>query len=75
MKEREFSLKKSHKWKSPRLDKLTNFWLNTLTSTHKALTDSLSQTMENLEQISERLEKGITYLLPKTSETKAHIYS
>ena len=31
--------------------------------------------MENLEQISERLEKGITYLLPKTSETKAHIYS
>ena len=31
--------------------------------------------MENLEQISERLEKGITYLLRKTSETKAHIYS
>ena len=30
LKEVESSLKKSHKWKSPGLDKLPNFWLNIL---------------------------------------------
>ena len=34
LKEIEFSLKKLHKWKSPRLDKLPNFWQNILKSTH-----------------------------------------
>ena len=47
LKEVEFSLKKSHKWKSPGLDKLPNFWLNILTSAHKVLTHTLSQTMKN----------------------------
>ena len=69
LKEVEFSLKKSHKWKSPGLDKLPNFWLNILTSTHKVLTHTLSQTMKNPEEIPERLAKDITYLLPKVSET------
>ena len=63
------SLKKSHKWKSPGLDKLPNFWLNILTSTHKVLTHTLSQTMKHPEEIPEWLAKGITYLLPKISET------
>ena len=49
----EFSLKKSHKCKSPGLDKLPNFWLNILTSTHKVLTHTLSQTMKNPEEIPE----------------------
>ena len=69
LKEVEFSLKKPHKWKSPGLDKLPNFCLNILTSTHKVLTHTLSQTMENPEEIPEWLAKGITYLLPKVSET------
>lgn len=60
---------KLHKWKSLGLEKLPNFWLNILTSTHKVLTHTLSQTMKNLEQTPEWLEKGITYLLPKMSET------
>ena len=47
LKEVEFSLKKSHKWKFPGLDKLPNFWLNILTSAHKVLTHTLSQTMKN----------------------------
>ena len=46
LKEIELSLKKSHKWKSPGLDKLPNFWLNILTSTYKVLTHTLSQDNE-----------------------------
>ena len=64
LKEKEFSLRKPRKWKSPGLDKL-----NILTSTHKVLTHTLSQTMKNPEEIPEWLAKGITYLLPKVSET------
>ena len=65
LKEVEFSLKKSHKWKSLGFDKLPNFWLNILTSAHKVLTHTLSQIMK----IPEWLAKGITYLLPKACET------
>ena len=69
LKEVEFSLKKSYKWKSPGLDKLPNFWLNILTSTHKVPTHKLSQTTKNAEEIPEWLAKGKGYLMPKTSET------
>ena len=58
-----------HKWKSPALDKLPNFWLNILTSTHKVLTYTLSQTLKNPEEIPEWLAKDITYLLLKVRET------
>ena len=37
LKKVEFPLKKSHKWKYLGLDKLPNFWLSILTSTHKVL--------------------------------------
>ena len=40
---------KQQKQNSPGFDKLTNFWLNTLISTHKVLTQRLTQTMKNLE--------------------------
>ena len=58
LKEVEFSLKKSHKWKSPGVDKLPNFWLNILTSAHKVLTHTLSQIMKNPEEIPEWLAKA-----------------
>jgi len=31
------TLKKSHKWKSPGMDQIPNFWLDTLSSTHTQL--------------------------------------
>ena len=65
LKEVEFSLKKLDKWKSPGLDKLPNFWLNILTSTHKVLTHTLSQTMKNPEQILEWLAKAQRIYCPK----------
>ena len=46
LKEVEFSLKKSHKWKSPGPNKLPNFWLKFLISTHNVLTHTLPQTMK-----------------------------
>ena len=71
MKEVEFSLKKSDKWKSPGLEQLPYFLLNTLISTHKVTTYTLSQTLKNPEQIPESLAKGTTYLLSKTNETNS----
>ena len=71
LKEVEFSLKKSNNWKSPGLEKLPNFWLNILTSTHKVLTHSLSQKMKHPKEIPEWLTKWITYLLLKVSETNS----
>ena len=71
LKDVEFPLKKSHKWKFPGLDnKLPNSWLNILTSTYKVLTHALSQKMKNPEKILEWLAKDITYLLPQMIETK-----
>ena len=51
LREVEFLLKKSHKWKSPELDKLPNFRLYILTLAYKILTHTLSQTMKNPEQV------------------------
>ena len=55
--------------KIPRTWQATNFWLNILISTNKILTHTLPQTIKNPEEIPEWLAKGITYLLPKKSET------
>ena len=68
-KEVEYSQKKSHKWKPPGIDKLPNFWLNILTSTHKVLAHTLSKVMKIPEEIQIRQGKFITNLLPKTYET------
>ena len=43
LEEVEYSQQKSHKLKSPGLDKLLNFWLNILTSAHKVRTHTLQR--------------------------------
>ena len=63
------TLKKSHKWKSPGKDKIPNFWLNSLTSVHQPLVNSLNDIMKHPDKMPPWLSDGITYLIPKTKET------
>ena len=64
------ALGKTHKWKSPGMDKIPNFWLNSLTSSHKTLTFFLNLIVDDPEQIPDWLTEGVTYLLPKSEDTR-----
>ena len=63
------AIKKSSNWKSPRKDKVTNFWLKHLVSIHEDMSKAYTNIIENPEETPECLTEGLTYLLPKTKET------
>ena len=64
------ALTKSHKWKSPGVDKIPNFRLNCLTSTLKQMALNFTNILQNPETAPEWLTEGTTYLLPKSQETQ-----
>ena len=64
------ALKKSHKWRSPVINKLLNFWLSALSSTHKDLAFLLTDVVKNPGNAPAWSTKGITYLLPKSGKTQ-----
>ena len=43
---------KSQKWKSPGINKVPNFWLNVLSSSHVTFTSLLNEIMQNPEKNS-----------------------
>ena len=45
------ALTKSQKWKSPGIDKVPNFWLNALSSSHVTFTKLLNEIMQNPENL------------------------
>ena len=63
-------MKKSSNWKSPRKDKVTNFWLKHLVSIHEDMSKAYTNIIENPEETPECLTEGLTYLLPKTRDNK-----
>ena len=64
------ALTKSQKWKSPGIDKVPNFWLNALSSSHFTFTRLLSEIMENSEKAPKWMGEETAYLLPKSNDTK-----
>ena len=64
------ALTKSQKWISPGIDKVANFWLNALSSSHVLFTSLLNEIMQNPEKTPESMSEGTTYLLAKTNDTK-----
>ena len=64
------ALTKSHKWKSPGVDKIPNFWLNYLTSSHKQMALNFTNILQNPETAPEWLTEGTTYLLLKSQKTQ-----
>ena len=64
------ALKKSHKWKSPGMEQIPNFWLDTLWSTHTQLAINFNNVMRDPTLAPKWLCQGITYLLPKRKDIK-----
>ena len=64
------ALTKSQKWKSPRIEKVPNFWLNALSSSHVKFTNLLNEIMQNPEKTPECMWEGTTHLLAKSNDTK-----
>ena len=64
------ALKKSHKWKSPGMDQIPNFWLDTLSSTHMQLAINFNNVMKDPTLAPKWFCQGITYLLPKSKDTE-----
>ncbi|XP_042883074.1 uncharacterized protein LOC122260048 [Penaeus japonicus] len=63
------ALRKAHKWKSPGLDQVPNFWLDTLQSVHSKLASSLNKLINEPHLTPTWFCQGTTYLLAKTVET------
>ena len=64
------ALKKAHKWKSPGIDKVPNFWLSELSFSHDLLSKLLTISVDDPTQSPKWLTEGITFLLPKNEDTK-----
>ena len=64
------ALTKSQKWKSLGTDKVSDFWLNSLSSSHVTFTSLLNEIMQNPKKSPERMCKETTYLLAKSNDTK-----
>ena len=63
-------LSKAHNWKSPGSDQIQNYWLKALPVSHRHITKKFNAIMEELEKVPDWLTKGITYLLPKSGDSK-----
>ena len=61
---------KSQEWKSPLINKVPNFWLNGLSSSHVTFTRLLNEIMQNPEKAPKWMCEGTTYLLAKSNDTK-----
>ena len=64
------ALAKSQKWKSAGHDRIPNFWLHHLSVSHEILAKKLSELIAEPEKIPTWLTRGLTYLLPKSSDTE-----
>lgn len=70
LKETKSAIKKASNWKSPGKDGIANFWIKNLPSLHQDLTNAYNDCICNPETCPDWLTIGITYLLPKTEDTK-----
>ena len=63
------SLKRA--WRSPGIDKVSNFWLKNLDEVQEDMVREYSKIIQNAENTPSWLNQGLTYLLPKSAETKS----
>jgi hypothetical protein len=63
-------LSKAHNWKSSGNDQIQNYWLKAFPAIHRHITKNFFAIMEEPEKISDWLTTGITYLLPKSGDSK-----
>ena len=63
-------LLKTHNWKSPGHDQIQNYWLKAFPATHRHITKNFNAIIEEPEKAPEWLTTGITYLIPKSGDSK-----
>jgi len=63
-------LSKAHNWKSPGSDKIQNYWLKAFPATHRHITENFNAIIEEPERAPDWLTTGITYLIPKSGDSK-----
>jgi hypothetical protein len=63
-------LSKTPNWKSPGSDQIPNYWLKAFPATHSHITKFINTITEESKQMPDWLTTGITYLLPKSGDTK-----
>jgi len=63
-------LSKTHKWKSPGNDQIQNYWLKAFPAIHRYITKKLNAIIEEPEKTPYWLTAGISYLIPKSGESK-----
>ena len=61
---------KYQKWKSPDVDQIPNFWLYSPTPINNHLVHCFTTILQNPDVMPDWLTEGITYLLPKSQQTK-----
>lgn len=59
---------KSHNWKAPGLDNVTNYWIKHLGCTHKIIAKIFNMYMASPATVPKNLTQGVTYLLPKDAK-------
>jgi len=63
-------LSTAYNWKSPRSDQIQNYWLKAFPATHRYITKNFNAIIKEPEKAPEWLTTGITYLIPKSGDSK-----
>jgi len=60
----------AHNWKSPGSDQIQNYWLKAFPATHRHIIKNFNATIRVPEKAPDWLTTGITYLIPKSGDSK-----
>ena len=60
----------AHNWKSPGNDQIQNYWLKAFPPTHRHIAKNFNAIIEEPEKAPDWLTSGITYVIPKSGESK-----
>jgi hypothetical protein len=63
-------LSKAHNWKSPGNNQIQNYLLKAFSAAHRCITKNFSGIMEEPGKVPDWLNTGMTYLLPKSGDSK-----
>jgi len=63
-------LSKAYNCKSPGNDQIQHYWLKAFPSTHRHITENFNAIIEEPEKVPDWLTTGITYLVPKSGDSK-----
>jgi len=63
-------LSKIHNLKSPGNDQIQNYWLKDFPATHMRITKNINAIIEELEKAPVWMTTGVTYLIPKSGDSK-----